>query len=253
MTWWSWEVVRSGFAGTRVGEGRESDEAIVGKRVVVDVSASKLRRFQCQSLVVTEARSACAGHCASWWSCTGLATRRQRTAGTGSGPNSCVSRCCDGLCQSSVVRARSVSQPAASRAQSNRMQVVCQARANGGRRPVRTTTGQQRWRTGRSTRARAPCSQLWRSDVFGPPWVCQFTDALFNSLSNLSTCYRYTLSSAVSTSLTLPISKTRDLTRRPSSPLCLPTSCSSNFPSRLASPSCTPSVRALRLPQSFCR
>jgi hypothetical protein len=83
-------VVRSGFAGTRVGEGRESDEAIVGKRVVVDVSASKLRRFQCQSLVVTEARSACAGHCASWWSCTGLATRRQRTAGTGSGPNSCV-------------------------------------------------------------------------------------------------------------------------------------------------------------------
>jgi hypothetical protein len=61
-------VVRSGFAGTRVGEGREGDETIVGKRVVVDVSASKLRRFRCQSLVVTEARSACAGHCASWWS-----------------------------------------------------------------------------------------------------------------------------------------------------------------------------------------
>jgi hypothetical protein len=59
-----------------------------------------------------------------------------------------------------VAGAQKISQPAASRAQSNRIQVVCQARANSGRRPRyeqlrgSSNNGEQAGVLG----ARAPCS-----------------------------------------------------------------------------------------------
>jgi hypothetical protein len=170
---------------------------------MVVVSASKLGRFRSQSLVVIEASLACAEHCGSGWSCTGRATRRQRAAGSGHRVAVCRkgrSLCCGRQCLWLQERGAIFSQQQVERRTRGCRSCVKQER--GGRRLVRPTTGQQRWRWMRVRRRSLPASVVENSSLGSQ--FCQYSLlALSRLLFQPSNHYRLSSVSAVYNSTSL--------------------------------------------------